>query len=66
MAYVCETLQLVNNVQTCVSWVMYTEPDFFKSVAITGAQAKVLYVEFGKILALFLGFVIVAKATKLL
>jgi len=45
---------------------MYTEPDFFKSVAITGAQAKVLYVEFGKILALFLGFVIVAKATKLL
>ncbi|MBF7686584.1 hypothetical protein I2F17_12225 [Acinetobacter sp. B10A] len=25
MAYVCETLQIVNDVQTCVAWVIYKE-----------------------------------------
>ena len=66
MAYVCEVLQTVDSVQTCVQWAIYTEPDLFKSIAITGAQAQVLYVEFGKLLSVFLAFVVAAKAAKLL
>lgn len=28
MAYVCESLQLIDNVQTCVSWVVYHQSFF--------------------------------------
>lgn len=66
MAYVCETLQLIDNVKTCVLWVTYVEPNFFKSIEITGEQAREIYKQFLKIDLLFVGFVVVAKATKLL
>lgn len=66
MAYVCEVLQTIDNVQTCVEWAIYTEPDLFKSIAITGSQAKLLYVEFTKICVLFIAFVAAGKAAKLL
>lgn len=66
MSYVCEALDLINGVQTCVQWATYTEPDLFKSIAINGEQSRTLYYEFSKLLALFVCFAFVAKATKLL
>lgn len=65
MAYVCETLQLVNNVQTCVSWVAYTEPDIFKTIALSGEQARSLYLEFSKFLSVCVCFVLLAKVAKI-
>lgn len=64
MAYVCESLQLIEGVQTCVSWVIQT--NLSDSVAINGAQARVLYLEFAKLFALFISFAVIAKAAKLL
>ncbi|KAA8732036.1 hypothetical protein F4V57_10435 [Acinetobacter qingfengensis] len=66
MAYVCETLQLIDNVQTCVSWVAFVEPNLFRSIEINGEQAREIYKQFLKIDLLFVGFVVVAKAAKLL
>jgi hypothetical protein len=28
MAYVCESIELVNAVQTCVAWILQKEPEF--------------------------------------
>lgn len=28
MAYVCDSVQLVNGVQTCVTWILQREPEF--------------------------------------
>lgn len=64
MAYVCESLQIIDGVQTCVSWVIQT--NLTDSIAINGQQARLLYIEFSKLFALFIGFAVVAKAARLL
>ncbi|PJF05135.1 hypothetical protein [Acinetobacter seifertii] len=40
MAYVCSELQLINNVQTCVSWV--EQVTLLEQLAITKAQMVML------------------------
>lgn len=41
MAYVCESLELINGVQTCVMWVMQKDPLSFLS-GLTAEQAQQL------------------------
>lgn len=64
MAYVCESLQLIEGVQTCVSWVI--QINLTDSIAINGQQARALYIEFSKLFALFITFAVIAKVAKLL
>lgn len=64
MAYVCESLQIIEGVQTCVSWVIQT--NLMDSIAINGQQARALYLEFSKLFALFIAFAATAKVAKLL
>lgn len=62
MAYVCEVLQIVDNVQTCVQW---TEYSFLQSLAITRSQMTVIAKEIGSICAILIAFTFIAKAVKL-
>ncbi|QHI29172.1 hypothetical protein AhaeINNSZ174_06700 [Acinetobacter haemolyticus] len=62
MAYVCEVLQIVDNVQTCVQW---TEYSFLQSLAITRSQMTVIAKEIGSICAILIAYTLIAKAVKL-
>ncbi|MBN6532966.1 hypothetical protein JZM40_15130 [Acinetobacter pittii] len=62
MAYVCEVLQIVDNVQTCVQW---TEYSFLQSLAITRSQMTVIAKEIGSICAILIAYTFIAKAVKL-
>ncbi len=41
MAYVCESIELVNSVQTCVTWILQKEPEF-NLLNLSVAQANLL------------------------
>lgn len=41
MAYVCESIELVNGVSTCVAWIQQVEPDF-NLLNISVADAELL------------------------
>lgn len=64
MAYVCETLQVIEGVQTCASWVV--QSNFTDYLAITGEEARLIYREFGKLWIVFVSFAVIAKSAKLL
>ena len=41
MAYLCDSIQLVDGVQTCVAWILQTEPEF-NLMNISVADANLL------------------------
>ncbi|AUX87546.1 hypothetical protein C3F34_16815 [Acinetobacter sp. ACNIH2] len=41
MAYLCESIELVNGVQTCVAWILQKEPEF-NLLNISVADANLL------------------------
>lgn len=41
MSYVCESIQLVDGVQTCVAWILQVEPEF-NLLNISIAEANLL------------------------
>lgn len=43
MSYVCETLQLIDGVQTCVSWVQYVEPQIIPDISVEDRDALILF-----------------------
>lgn len=63
MSYVCQTLQLVNDVQTCVEW---TEFSYLSSLAITKMQMIEIGGSLLGVAAIYVGYAIIAKAVKLL
>ncbi|MDF2416522.1 hypothetical protein GWP85_03200 [Acinetobacter beijerinckii] len=63
MAYICETMEIINGIQTYANCSHYVDPSF-NPLYLTGAQARVLYYEFAKLLAVFLVFSVAAKAAK--
>ena len=39
MSYVCESIELVNGVQTCVAWIQQVEPEFnLLNISVTEAN----------------------------
>lgn len=54
MAYVCETLQQIDGVQTCVSWVVQTA--WFDQLAITKSQMIMLSTPIISIYGLIIAF----------
>lgn len=64
MAYVCESLQIIEGIQTCASWVI--QSNLSDSLKITGADAREIYKEFGKLWIVFITFAVIAKTAKLL
>ncbi len=39
MSYVCESIELVNGVQTCVAWILQKEPEFnLLNLSVTDAN----------------------------
>ena len=63
MAYVCQTLQLVNDVQTSVEW---TEFSYLSSLAITKMQMIEIGGSLLGVAAIYVSYAIIAKAVKLL
>lgn len=63
MAYVCQTLQLINDVQTCVEWIEFS---YLTSLAITKTQMIQIGGSLLGVAGVFLAYAIIAKAVKLL
>lgn len=63
MAYVCQTLQIINDVQTCVEW---TEFSYLSSLAITKTQMVQIGGSLLGVAGVFLAYAIISKAVKML
>jgi len=63
MAFVCESFEVINGLQTCVQW---TEFSFLSSLAITKTQMIEIGGSLLTIAGIFLAYAIISKAVKLL
>lgn len=62
MAYVCESFEVINNIQTCVYWVEF---NYLPPLAITQAEAVDIGIAVGEICGLLIAYAFITKALKI-